>query len=198
MKLKTILGVLVFGAFSSQVFAANQTEAEFIAKAKADVKLAMTTLQTKLQALGDAKLEGTMKVGKAEAVPVIFFGKEKINLNYKIVDEVKKAHGGTATVFVKKAEGDFVRVSTNVMKDGESRAIGTSLGEKDGKIDVNNPALVAIKAGQEFEGVAHILNADYQTKYAPIFAADKKTVLGIYYVGYPLPAIKEAAPAAKK
>lgn len=187
MKLKTFLGVLVFSAFSSQVFGANQTEAEFIAKAKADVVVSMKTLQTKLQALGAAKLE----VDPKSDVPILFFGTEKINKNFKVVDEVKKAHGGTATVFVKKSENEFVRVSTNVMKDGDSRAIGTFLGQKPDKtIDLNNLALVAIKAGQEYEGVVDILKTNYQTKYAPIFAADKKTVLGIYYVGYPLPAKK--------
>lgn len=42
------------------------------------------------------------------------------------MDDVKKKHGGTATVFVKDG-AEFVRVTTNVLKDDDTRASGTTL-----------------------------------------------------------------------
>lgn len=45
-------------------------------------------------------------------MPGMYFGARKINNNYDVVDEIKKASGATATVFVKSGD-EFVRVSTN-------------------------------------------------------------------------------------
>ena len=56
-------------------------------------------------------MEGTEKAGE-QSVPGMYFGARKINNKYDAVDEIKKASGATATVFVKSGD-EFVRVSTN-------------------------------------------------------------------------------------
>jgi len=137
------------------------------------VKESMAMLKDKLNANGAPKLEGMGTVA-GKPVPVMFFGSKQINGKYDVVDEVKKSMGGTATVFVKSGD-EFVRVSTNVMKDAESRAVGTPL--------ARNAAYEAIKKGEAFYGVVDILGKSYETGYEPIKTAQGE-VIGIYYVGY--------------
>jgi hypothetical protein len=130
------------------------------------VKEAMKLLKETTDKLGKPKLEGD----------VLYFGSTKINNDFTVVDAVKAKVGGTATLFVKKG-GNFVRVSTNVMKDG-NRAVGTSL-------DPSGPAAAAIKQGNVFYGAVDILGKIYDTGYEPIKNAAGE-IIGVYYVGYSL------------
>lgn len=140
---------------------------------KEKVKQSMGDLQAKLKAFGAAKTDGTGTIS-GKQVPILYFGGKKINEKYDVVDQIKKAHGGTATVFV-KADSEYIRVSTNVMKDSESRAIGTPL--------AHNAAYDNIKQGKSFYGQVDILGKPYETGYEPI-TTDKGEVVGIFYVGY--------------
>jgi hypothetical protein len=117
----------------------------------------------------------TAKLGSAKAENgVLYFGATKINDNFDVVDSVKKAQGGTATLFVKNGSA-YIRVSTNVIKGGK-RAIGT-------RLDPQGPAIAAINDGKAFYGIVDILGKLYDTGYEPIKNAQGETV-GIYYVGY--------------
>ncbi|MGD1076438.1 MAG: methyl-accepting chemotaxis protein, partial [Thermodesulfovibrionales bacterium] len=85
--------------------------------------------------------------------------------------------GGTATLFVKRGS-DFVRVSTNVMKEDASRAVATLL-------DPNGKAIAALREDKAFYGQVDILGNPYVTGYEPIH--DKNNaVIGAWYVGYPV------------
>jgi hypothetical protein len=131
-----------------------------------DVKSAMQTLKQETAKLGPAKLDGE----------VLYFGSAKINDDFTVVDAVKSKHGGTATLFMKKGN-NFVRVSTNVLKDGQ-RAIGTIL-------DPSGPAYAAVNQGNAFYGMVDILGKIYDTGYEPI-KGDGGAIIGVYYVGYPM------------
>ena len=128
------------------------------------VKTAMEALKKELNDLGAPKLDGDN----------LFFGNAKINGNFAAVDDIKSKHGATATVFVKKG-GNYVRISTNVMK-GDARAVGTPL-------DPTGPAKAAIDQGKGFYGIVDILGKLYDTGYEPIKTPKGETI-GIYYVGY--------------
>lgn len=104
----------------------------------------------------------------------ISFGGEPQALNYSLVDKIAQLNGGTATIFSKHND-DFVRVSTNVQKEGK-RAIGTVL-------DPNGLAIKQIRAGKPFYGVVDILGEPYFTGYEPLKNAFDE-VVGIAYVGY--------------
>lgn len=134
------------------------------AQDQAKVKAAMATLKQETAKLGKPKIEGD----------VLFFGTSKINDDFAVVDAIKEKHGGTATLFVKK-DANFVRVSTNVVRDGK-RAVGTIL-------DPAGPAIAAIRQGQPYYGLVDILGKIYDTGYEPI-RNDAGEVIGIYYVGY--------------
>ena len=129
-----------------------------------DVKGAMQFLKGETAKLGTAKLDGE----------VLYFGSTKINGDFTVVDTVKDKHGGTATLFVKKGN-NFIRVSTNVLKDGQ-RAVGTML-------DPSGPAFAAVNQGNSFYGMVDILGKIYDTGYEPIKSADG-AIIGVYYVGY--------------
>lgn len=133
----------------------------------------LEAMKQKLNKLGAPKVEGTDTVA-GKTVPAIFFGKTKINNNFDVVDDLKKSFGGTATVFVKEGS-EFTRVSTNVLKDDGTRAIGTSLAK--------NKAYEAVSKGEKFCGEVEILNLPYDTCYDPI-KDGSNTIIGIYYVGF--------------
>ncbi len=149
-----VMGVMLGGAFTAS--AATPFEAK--------VKAAMAAMKEESAKLGPAKAEGG----------VLYFGATKINDNYELVDSLKGKFGGTATFFVKQGES-FMRISTNVMKDGK-RAIGTPL-------DPSGPAIAAIRQGKGYFGIVDILGKMYDTGYEPIFNPAGE-VVGIYYVGH--------------
>jgi hypothetical protein len=131
------------------------------------LKEGMALLKSRTAKLGAPKADG---LG-------LFFGATRVNGNYGIVDDVKEKVGCTATLFVKKGS-DFIRVSTNVIKDDGSRAVGTPL-------DPKGKAYAAIVKGEAFYGVVDILGHPYDTGYEPIRDPSGATV-GVYYVGFPL------------
>jgi hypothetical protein len=133
----------------------------------------LETLKSALKKFGEPKIQGTEKAGD-KTVPGLFFGSKKINNNTDAVDNVKKKHGGTATVFVADGE-EFTRITTNVLKDDGTRAVGTNL--------ARNKAYDAVKKGEKFCGNVEILGAMYDTCYEAIKDASGK-ILGIYYVGF--------------
>ena len=134
----------------------------------------MALLKANAEKLGAPKVEGTDVVA-GKTVPALFFGTTKMNNYFTLVDNVVKAIGGTATLFVKSGN-EYVRVATNVKKDDGSRAIGTIL-------DPKGKAIVEINAGKAFYGDVDILGKLYVTGYDPI-KDGSGAVIGIYYVGY--------------
>jgi Cache 3/Cache 2 fusion domain len=138
-----------------------------------DPKATITQLEERLNKIGAPKVEGTMAMGD-KTVPVIFFGPRRINGNYDVVDEIKKASGATATVFVKDGE-DFTRVSTNVLTPEGKRGVGTQLAKA--------KAYEAVKAGKEFCGDVDVLGTPYSACYRPI-KDSSGGVIGVTYMGY--------------
>jgi PAS domain S-box-containing protein len=92
-----------------------------------------------------------------------------INGNYELPDKVKEVFGGTATIFM-----GSVRVSTNVLKDDGSRAVGTLL--------EGPPYNAVFGKGESYRGEALILGVPYFTAYDPIRNGNGE-VIGALYVG---------------
>ncbi len=125
-------------------------------------------------AIKEMKIDAT-KLGVAQVIEnSLYFGSTKMDNNYELVDLLNDKYGCTATFFVKK-EGEFIRISTNVMKDGH-RAIGTQL-------DPNGPVIKNIKEGKPYFGIVDILGNQYETGYDPILNATGE-IIGVYYVGF--------------
>ena len=100
-----------------------------------------------------------------------------------VVDKVEELVGGTCTIFQRmNAEGDMLRVATNVKKLDGSRAIGTYIPRTnpDGKL---NPVISKVLKGETFYGRAYVVNAWYITAYQPIWDDAGEQVVGILYFG---------------
>ncbi|MRD73818.1 methyl-accepting chemotaxis protein [Rhodocyclus tenuis] len=140
------------------------------------------------RALGPAALGAPVRV-KERDVPELMFGAQPQSNRFDLVDGVVAIGGGSATLFVKSGD-DFVRVSTNVKKDGE-RAIGTVL-------DPKGAAYAAIREGRAFYGKVDILGSPYLTGYEPLRDANGQ-IIGIWYVGYKIDmaAVKEIVDASR-
>ena len=133
----------------------------------------IAALDARLAKIGEAKLEGTEKAGEL-SVPSLFFGTRKINSNYDVVDEIKKASGATATVFVKNGE-EFVRVSTNVLTPEGKRGVGTSLARA--------KAYEAVNKGEQYCGPVDVLGTPFDACYNPVKDKAGK-VIGATYIGF--------------
>ena len=138
------------------------------------VQAGMRSLMQKGREVGTPRLRGTTTVG-SRSVPGLYLGREAQTKQYDLVDATTDLQGGTATLFVKSGS-DFVRVSTNVIKDDGSRAIGTIL-NPEGK------AMQAIRQGKAYYGEVNILGHPYLTGYEPMRSGDGE-IIGIWYTGY--------------
>jgi methyl-accepting chemotaxis protein len=99
----------------------------------------------------------------------LYVGNHVLNGDFSIPDRLKELCGGTATIFM----GDE-RISTNVLKENGSRAIGTKL---------TGPAYDALfREGKPYRGEAEILGITYFTAYDPIKDA-RGEVIGAIYTG---------------
>lgn len=99
----------------------------------------------------------------------LYKGQIALNDNFGVVDEIKKNTGTFVTLFL-----EDTRVSTNVLKEDGSRAIGTKA----------SPEVIetVLNKGQEFTGEAKVVNMDCLTKYVPLKDAGGK-VIGMFFVG---------------
>jgi hypothetical protein len=134
----------------------------------------MSILLSETQKYGHASIEGDEFID-GKKVPILLFGKTRMNGFSNIVDDTTENSGLVATLFV-KSDDNFIRVTTNVRKDDGSRAVGTML-------DIKSPALKNIREGKPYYGDAPILNKTYVTGYEPI-KNDKSEIVGIFFVGF--------------
>ncbi|HIP45440.1 MAG TPA: hypothetical protein EYG93_08960 [Sulfurospirillum arcachonense] len=106
--------------------------------------------------------------------PMLASGGTTINNNFTAVGEFSDLTADIATVFAKDGD-DFVRISTSLLKEDGTRAMGTYLGTK-------SPAYKVIMNKQTYVGYARLFGKDYVTVYAPILD-DEQNVIGILFIG---------------
>lgn len=111
-------------------------------------------------------------------VALVLYGGNLLNRRYEMVDAIKKevfANGldkdetGTVTIF----QGDL-RISTNVIREDGSRAVGTRLS---GPV-----AETVLERGGNWEAPAFVVNDWYITSYEPIRDPEGQ-IVGVLYVG---------------
>lgn len=92
---------------------------------------------------------------------------------FDLVDLILKLTGSTATIF-QRFDSGFIRISTNVLREDSSRAVGTYL-------PYHSPVVREILNGNTYLGRAYVVNDWYITAYEPIREND--SVIGMLYVG---------------
>ncbi|MFV0447870.1 MAG: methyl-accepting chemotaxis protein [Vibrio sp.] len=136
------------------------------------VQSSMNLLKERSLELGSPTLRDSDEVS-GKMASNLYFGESKQTNQYDLVDNLTKVMGGTATLF-SRTNDEFVRISTNVKKDGQ-RATGTTLAS-------TGKAMQAISKGQSFYGEVDILGQPYIAGYEPIIT--NGNTIGIWYVGY--------------
>lgn len=119
------------------------------------------------------ELDVAVDVNGTKANNLVVNSNEQAN-QFTLVDNLTAIMGGTATLFSRNGD-DYVRISTNVIKNG-NRATGSKLASK-GK------AIKEINNDRAYYGQVDILGSPYLTGYEPMRDSAGK-VIGIWYVGY--------------
>lgn len=192
LSISTLIGVLavilVGFAIKTSIDSVNQDATRQMNQATQDItRLLSTTNDIMLQRVASSmKLlkDRSLKVGPptlgaeqslaGRRVPALYFGAQSQFNRFELVDGLTDIMGGTATLFARDGD-DYVRISTNVKKDGQ-RAIGTILSP-------TGKAMQAIKNGNSYYGMVDILGKPYISAYEPIVSNNR--TIGIWYVGYP-------------
>lgn len=100
---------------------------------------------------------------------LVIGGNYVVNGNHELPDRLKDICGGTATIFMRDT-----RVSTNVLKEDGTRAVGTKL---------TGPAYDTVfRQGRSYRGEADILGTMYFTAYDPI-RNPRGEIIGVLYTG---------------
>ncbi|HTZ19619.1 MAG TPA: methyl-accepting chemotaxis protein, partial [Opitutaceae bacterium] len=113
-----------------------------------------------------------------------------------IVDEVSHLTGNFCTIFQRMNDaGDMLRVCTSVLKNDNTRALGTFIPARntDG---TDNAVIQAVLRGDIYHGRAFVVNDWHAAAYAPIWDADRHRVIGMLYVGIGLGTINRELQAA--
>lgn len=128
---------------------------------------------------------GTKKQ-KAEVLNQVSMAKEELNFapleqhgvsmmnNFLAVDKIKSMVGGAVTIFQRVGD-KLVRISTNVIKDDGSRAVGTYISSE-------SPVYKAISKGETYYGRAMVINNWYFSAYEPIVDPEGQ-IVGALFVG---------------
>ena len=177
LRLPTLVGLIVITfigltAFVLTAFVSNTLfdDAENNASQKEAIAIrsAVTLIE---RTVPDARVEWDGAVIKRIVIPALpDLG------DHRLIDEISRISGGTATIFAfDAAKNDFVRVTTSVKKPDGTRAIGTYLG------NTGSVFPVAMQ-GKTYAGQAIILDVPYYTIYQPFYDT-KGAVAGIIYAG---------------
>jgi methyl-accepting chemotaxis protein len=153
-----------------------------------EVKIGMASIKNEATKTGIPNIDGTIEF-EGRTIPNLKLGKSEVTNNFTVVDKVKEIAGGTATIFVNN-NGEFLRISTNVINSSGERAIGTIL-------DQNGKAIQKIKGKESYYGLVNILGKPYLTGYEPIFD-NEYNVIGIWYTGYPLTTLEDIGKSVNK
>ena len=111
-----------------------------------------------------------------------------------LVDKISRLTGSAVTIFQRvNAQGDILRVATNVQTKDGRRAIGTFIPAVNPN-GAQNPIVAAMLRGETYYGNAFVVNAWYVSAYKPIKDA-RGAVVGVLFVGYrqqSLPTLQQA------
>ncbi|WP_309380770.1 methyl-accepting chemotaxis protein [Cerasicoccus frondis] len=126
---------------------------------------------------------------RAVGLPQMLVGETPIEPNTSfsvpspVVDQVKNLVGGTCTIFQRmNAEGDMLRVATNVESADGLRAVSTYIPAINENGEPNPVIHRVVNERAVYDGPAYVVNRWYLTAYRPIFN-DKGYVVGMLYVG---------------
>lgn len=148
-------------------------------------QIALQQLTAEASRAGAASQGKPVSVG-AEQVPDLLFGRSPQANRFEMVDAVAAKTGGSVTLFSRLGD-EFVRISTTVKTADGARALGT-------RLDPKSPAILALRQGKTFHGLAPILGNHFIASYEPIKSASG-AIIGAFFVGFRIDALKKVGEA---
>jgi methyl-accepting chemotaxis protein len=109
---------------------------------------------------------------------------KSLYLRYEIVDKISADLGIVATIFLRDSN-DYRRIATSITDASGKRVVDTLLAS-------DGAAYSAIQSGKDYIGNAVILGKDYLTAYRPVFKANSRNVIGIFFIGIEMSSIKDS------
>ncbi len=199
-----ILIATVFAIILTTLFLVNTSRNSIYAIAERDMLMEVSTIKKMFERERELKLEKVktdLKIAhhlfyekelifsnKNTSIKAINqFSHKSYNINIKqllwnnklllttndFTDEVHSIIGGTTTIF-QKIDSGYIRISTNVLNNDGTNAVGTF---------IPNSSVVAksINSNNKYYGRAYVVNSWYITAYEPILLDNK--IIGALYVG---------------
>jgi methyl-accepting chemotaxis protein len=121
------------------------------------------------------------KVSNSVTIPTLSLGtgigRKTLNNSNKLVDDIQRIVGGTATIF-QVLPDKLLRISTNVKKLDGSRATGTY-------IPSSSPVYKTVMNGNTFTGKAFVVNDWFVTTYKPL-KDENGNIIAVVYCGRPM------------
>ncbi|MBU6257841.1 MAG: methyl-accepting chemotaxis protein [Burkholderiales bacterium] len=148
-------------------------QAQGVATAIDAVDLASRTMVEHVFPVLAAMVGGDFSVDAATGV--LSAGNKPLNGNFDAVDRFKAQTGGVATIFARQGS-DFRRVTTSLLKQDGTRAMGTLL-------DHRAPAYAAVIQGRPYTGRAVLFGRPYMTHYEAV-RNKAGQVVGVLFVGF--------------
>lgn len=113
-----------------------------------------------------------VKIGKFN-LPVLYVGKQKLSLDYTIVNKLGESTDTTASIFL-LYDNKFIRVSSTIFET-DNKAIGTYISSK-------SDAYKKIINNKEYVGEMSISGVEYITRIKPLLDKNKK-IIGAIGIG---------------
>ena len=107
------------------------------------------------------------------SVPTMSIDGQVITNNFSKVDSFTDKWGAPATIF-QRVDDDFLRVSTSLKKNDDTRAFGTWLGK-------GHPGYQTLMSGNSYVGYANLFGKHFITEYDPV--VQNGNVVAILFVG---------------
>ena len=135
-----------------------------------NAKLSMHILK---EALGNIRTTGqTQKTENDEALEIVSDKMGVLNNNHEISDKIKKlTNGGIPTIFARSGN-EFAAVSTSLLLDNGSRALGM----------LNKTIYPKMMNKETYVGPLNIFGRNYMCVYEPVI--EKGEVIAVLFIGY--------------
>jgi methyl-accepting chemotaxis protein len=113
---------------------------------------------------------------KGEELPSLYLNGELLAGKFELIDQLTKKYEMPITIFQKTKDGDFIRISTSLLKADGERAFGTKLGKN------KHPGYNQLISGNDYYGMASLFGSNYVTAYMPL-KIDSNDVNVIVFAG---------------
>ena len=121
------------------------------------------------------RLEGSWSLISTFDGPELRVNGRLMSGNNAFMERFTQDTGAVATLFIKQADGNFLRVASSLKNEQGEPLVNTLL-------DSDHPALQAVATGNDYLGIASLVGREYMTHYR-VLKDNNGAVVGLAFVG---------------